>query len=258
MPNITLGSDVEVQIVNAAGDFISAVGLIGGSKEEPVWFDNFNLQEDNINVEFAINPVSTKEDWCEYLTAALSQVETTLSDIGYKVAINATAIYDDTQLATPEAKLFGCDPDFSAYTLRENIAPDPDDVGGLRSAGGHIHVGMEGVNIHELVKWMDVYLGLPALFMDEDNTRRQLYGQAGSHRAKPYGVEYRALSNFWIRDKELMEWAYDQTMKAIKAAQSASIEDIPDWTRIPRSINGYDRNMAEDVLTWLEKEGYNG
>jgi hypothetical protein len=254
---ITLGTDTEVQIQDKTGDLISAVGLIGGSKENPRWFDGFNIQEDNTNVEFAINPVSTVDEWVSLIESAMSKVSEVLGELGYTPRIEATGHYSDEQLSSPESRLFGCDPDFSAYTLDENEPPNPEQVGSLRSAGGHIHVGVEDVNVTELVKWMDVYLGLPSLLMDDDHVRRQLYGKAGAHRVKPYGVEYRALSNFWIKDRKSMVWAYEQTMKAVKMAGESTIEQLPDWTRIPMSIDTYDRNTAEDVLNWLNKEGYN-
>src|SRR3546814_5830384 len=82
----------------------------------------------------------------------------------------------------------------------------------MRCAGGHLHVGWtEGeslgsiqhvMNCSDLVKQLDWYVGLWSLGKDKDKVRRSLYGKAGACRIKPYGVEYRVLSNFWIKNKK--------------------------------------------------------
>lgn len=75
---------------------------------------------------------------------------------------------------------------------------------------------------------MDLHLGVPSLVLDKDTERRKLYGKAGAFRPKPYGVEYRTLSNFWIWSEENIKWAWDQTNKAIQFVQ--------DKHKIPPSI----------------------
>ncbi len=37
---------------------------------------------------------------------------------------------------------------------------------------------------------------------DKDTERRGMYGKAGAFRPKPYGVEYRTLSNAWLSNDE--------------------------------------------------------
>ncbi len=67
----------------------------------------------------------------------------------------------------------------------------------------------------QLVKQLDYFLGIPSLLLDKDEERRHLYGKAGAFRPKPYGVEYRVLSNFWLKSPELMRWVYNTTHLAI-------------------------------------------
>ena len=58
----------------------------------------------------------------------------------YDVQCVASREIEPDQLLHPEALLFGCDPDYNAYTL--NINPKPEGEHGLlRSAGAHIHFG---------------------------------------------------------------------------------------------------------------------
>jgi len=69
-------------------------------------------------------------------------------------------------------------------------------------------------NAKAIIRQMDFYLGLPSLLFDSETKRRSLYGKAGAHRVKPYGVEYRVLSNKWLASKELMAWAFRASKKA--------------------------------------------
>ena len=57
---------------------------------------------------------------------------------------------------------------------------------------------------------MDFYLGLPSLLFDADTRRREMYGKAGCFRPKPYGAEYRTLSNAWLKSEELIRWVHRQ------------------------------------------------
>jgi hypothetical protein len=55
---------------------------------------------------------------------------------------------------------------------------------------------------------------------DKDATRRQLYGKAGAFRPKPYGMEYRVLSNRWLDSEPLMRWVYNTLQTAMADAFS--------------------------------------
>ena len=249
---ITIGSDVELA-VHKQGVPVDVTGMIGGSKHAPIWYENFNLQEDNVNAEYAINPVSSLSDWVDYHSQAIKQIECVLPE-GHGILFDATTEYDD--LISDNSKIFGCDPDMSAWSGRKNQSPSPGKAGNMRTCGGHIHVGVDGVDKASLIKWMDILLGMPSLFMETDRKRRKLYGKAGSYRDKSYGVEYRALSNFWAQTTDGMEWAYNQTMRAVEMSATDMLCHIPNITNIPRSIDRYDLHAADETLTWLSKEGY--
>lgn len=248
---ITIGSDVELAVHNN-GVPVDVTGMIGGDKHAPVWYKNFNLQEDNVNAEYAINPVDNLSDWMEYHTQAINKIQSVLPE-GHGILYNATTEYDE--LTSENSSVFGCDPDMSAWSGRKNPSPSVGKAGNMRTCGGHIHVGIDGINKEDLVKWMDVLLGMPSLFMETDNKRRRLYGKAGSYRNKSYGVEYRALSNFWVQTRDGMEWAYNQTLKAVEMSTSDMLSHIPNITNVPRSIDRYDLRTADTTLNWLAKEG---
>ena len=88
---------------------------------------------------------------------------------------------------TPEAQMFGCEPDFDAWRECVNEKPCADDKN-LRSAGGHIHVGGDLAinNPVAVIRAMDLFLGVPSTQLDAGTLRRELYGKAGCFRAKRY------------------------------------------------------------------------
>ncbi len=114
-----------------------------------------------------------------------------------------------------------CQPEYCAYELAKLPKPVEEfEHSTFRSAGGHIHLGVgedstlrsSDYGTFMVIRCMDLFLGIPSLFMDQDPTsprRKELYGLAGSHRYKPYGVEYRALGNFWLASPKLVGVVYD-------------------------------------------------
>jgi hypothetical protein len=86
-----------------------------------------------------------------------------------------------------------------------------------------------------------MFLGLWSVINDPDTRRRQLYGKAGAIRFKPYGIEYRTLSNFWLADPKLIEKVWDMTAFAIAQPDSKilNVEEI---------INTGDKIKATRVL----------
>ena len=119
----------------------------------------------------------------------------------------------------------GCEPDFDAWEDgKENPRPNGD--ADFRTGAGHIHIGWtDGVDITHpehleacmtVVKQLDWSLGMLSTLYDGDDKRRELYGDWGAFRPKPYGVEYRVLSNAWLRDPKLVAWVYRTVNKAVQ------------------------------------------
>lgn len=213
---ITIGADPELFLKTINGKMVSAVGLIGGTKESPMPLDvaGCAVQEDNVSAEFNIPACSTFEDFKKHIKYVKSYLDNKAQEMGLLLAEKvASHSFDNDQLQTWESQVFGCEPDFNAWTGEDNPRPNCTDFN-LRSCGGHIHVGTD-LDPTLVVRAMDLHLGVPSLHIDPDNKRRELYGKAGAHRRKPYGVEYRTLSNFWIWSDDLLEWAWIGTNKAI-------------------------------------------
>lgn len=217
----TIGFDGELFAKNKKGDFVACCGLIGGTKEKPKPLEGlpagFAIQEDNVAVEFNIPPANSSSKFTAFLAAGLFAVEKELKKLDLTYSSVPAAIFSKLQLKHPNALVFGCEPDYDAWRLVENKKPYSSNKQ-LRTCGGHIHIGSK-FSMIKGVQNMDLFLGVPAVILDntpEAKQRRELYGKAGAMRPKPYGWEYRVLSNFWFLKPELIDWVYHQTEEALK------------------------------------------
>lgn len=265
--NVKLGADPELFLVDGNGHLKSAIGLIGGTKNAPrkLEVEGDAVQEDNVAVEFNIPPASSREHFVGSIGRVLAYLANYAGNKDLKLSIVPAAIFPDKELIDPRALEFGCEPDYNVYTQMENPRPElPKELQNLRSCGGHIHLSWDidpthkvrpwphftgdGIRTAEqLIKAMDLFVGCPSIQFDNDMMRRKLYGKAGAFRFKPYGVEYRTLSNFWLKDKNLVEWAYTQSMHAVDYLNSGGEIDPEHYTMINNCIN----NGDEGALTQL-------
>jgi hypothetical protein len=102
------------------------------------------------------------------------------------------------------------------------------------------------------VRYMDLYLAVPSILMDDGIERKQLYGKKGAFRPKPYGTEYRVLSNFWIApggsdaDRERYgKWVWRATEAALNS--KVNVEELEDYIDI--AVNGNDKEMAQMLIS---------
>lgn len=249
---ITLGTDSEIFARTKEGKAVSLCGLIGGTKDKPKGMEGlpvgFAVQEDNVSVEFNVPPAHNLYDWDAYIGAALSKVANMLDVMKLYFSENASISFDKDQLLHPNALIFGCEPDYNAWTKMENEKPRCNDPT-LRTAGGHVHVGSR-VNMIHGVEWMDLFLGVPSVILDDSPAsvaRRQMYGKAGAMRPKPYGFEYRVLSNFWIFGKTTRVWVYTNSKIAIDRADAKLSHK--EGELIQQCINTGDKDLARELIT---------
>jgi hypothetical protein len=168
-----------------------------------------------------------------------------------------------------KAKLLGCAPSLNAYDATATIGVDPNTYK-KRSAGGHIHLGLTSyTNLmkhrERLVPLLDILVGNTSVLIDRDPgnaERRQVYGRAGEHRLPAHGLEYRTLSNFWLRGYPLMSGMFGlarlacdvlaNTLSVNAAGRSHYIEAEPDLLAavdleaIRRAIDTNDLALAKE------------
>lgn len=253
--NITIGADPELFIVNEnTNQVVSAIGLIPGEKGNP-WVGEdmpkgFGLETDNILAEFNIPPVKDKVNFINnivYMQEYINKfVKNKNPELGIKCSASETV--PESELQSDQAKLFGCDVDYNAYTLKENPKPKGESTN-TRSAGFHIHVGYANPNIDtsiSLIRYMDAYIGIPSVLKDRDTKRRSLYGKAGSFRLTDYGVEYRVLSSAMMSTSDKLDFVWNQLQQALYAVKYKL--NIPSMTEIQNTINNSDVELAKFLI----------
>lgn len=234
------GADPEIMIRSKKyGTYKSAVGLVPGSKWAPYKLDEEGhaILTDNVALEFNIAPANSRDAFRASIHKVLDHFRSILPE--YELDTASAVSFPPEELDTPQAQEFGCEPDFNAWKGGAvNPKPNAADEN-LRSCGGHIHIGSEIAQQEPLaiIQAMDLFLGVPSVALDNGELRKQLYGKAGCFRKKDYGVEYRTLSNFWIFNDKLIDWAYEQTQRALEFTSEGNRIHPDDGLLIQRCIN---------------------
>jgi hypothetical protein len=275
--DILVGADPEL-FVKQGTDFLPAVGLVPGTKEEPHLVHRGSVQVDGLALEVGINPAANIHEFNNNLEEVLGQLYDMLPK-GVHMVDAATADFDpEVMKQLPAyAVALGCEPDFNAYTGEVN--PPPPAPGAMRAAGGHIHVGWcEDRDITDpdhlnscrrLARQMDCLLGVASVIEDPDVRRRDQYGKAGAFRPKPYGMEYRTLSNYWLFDKRMQAEIYRRTTRAFemlvdqKHEYTQHLGEVKEMPAAQYCINNNNRELAWKLagdcgVTVMEDAPYEG
>ncbi len=215
--DIKIGCDPEF-FLKKDGKFVSAFGMVEGTKANPLPVPNGAVQVDGMALEFISDAGTTSEEFLGNINSVMKNFRDIIAE-EYEFVFSPVAEFGAEYIASqpPEAKILGCDPDYNAYTGLAN--PKPNGEVPFRTASGHIHIGWTENEdpLHPehfeacrmLTKQLDHVLGIGEQFWDDDTVRKQMYGALGAFRPKPYGVEYRVLSNAWLRDDRLIEFIFD-------------------------------------------------
>ena len=227
MSNITIGCDPELFLRDPSGVFVSAHDLIPGDKMNPHPVPRGAIQVDGVSAEFNIEPATTTDEFVGNISTVMATMEAKIKEMrpDLQFAIEPTATFTEEYFASlpMSAKLLGCSPDFNAYTMAPNDPPHTDQP--FRTGAGHVHVGwgsgFDGPehfsNCCQLVKQLDCVLFIQSLAWDSDDRRRSLYGNIGAFRSKPYGLEYRPLSNAFLKSDSIQRWVFGATQTSAEA-----------------------------------------
>lgn len=255
------GADPELMLVSPAGELTSAIPLINGTKKKPLPVSGGAVQRDNVMAEFNVNPSGTLEEFTDNMRQVLGELAKMVAP--NRLTVRASGHYPAGELDNDEARLFGCDPDFNSWTMRMNMFDNTKAMDSLRSAGGHWHVGYKDETKEmledpygkaEVIKMLDIFQGVPSIILDKDETaplRRSLYGKAGAHRPKPYGVEYRALGNFWCASPAMVDLMYrlsDVAVRLCNEGESETIVKEANPRRVIKAINTSDASLAKEIV----------
>lgn len=258
LAKVTRGHDVEFHLwdVNKK-KMVSAIDVLGNDKHKPIDLgDGIKLYADNVLVETAFPPYTSKKEMIERLKTVVSRIQNHLGK-NYRLVPKAAHEYDNEALKHPKAMEIGCTANYNAWTLEENSPSKFTD--NLRTAGFHCHVGEERLTDFDTrilaIKVLDIVLGTASvIFNNGDNgeiTRRRLYGKASEHRPTPFGLEYRCLSPATLRSPELTELVYDlisYSLEVVLTGKGNELLNSVDKDKVIKSIDNCDSKLAESIL----------
>jgi hypothetical protein len=267
----TIGADPEVLILKNFKP-VPAWDYTLGRKDAPVPFYNsdygtFLGHSDNVAFELNFPKQVIGEGRFHH---SVAQIVHYLSEKFTWKAV-PYAEFTSEQLAHPLASTAGCSEDFSAYDedpTTARVTPAICDWGQKRFFGGHIHIGHKlDIEPAIMARFCDLYLSLPAISgkADIQGPRRVWYGRAGVFRPKPYGMEYRTLSNFWMDPLEFnhRSRAIDINTRAMLSLLTLNRQKAVElynefpWPVLQDAINeeNVDKcgEMMEAVTSWTTK-----
>lgn len=257
--NFKLGTDFEVFLQDKnTSEIVSAEGIIKGSKYNPYFWDKNNkgyaTSLDNVLAEANIPPARSAYQFYKSVQKAINYINSTIPQNLQAVPLPSARLDREKYLMTDNALLLGCEPDLCIYTLDFNPKPDIEDDStvNLRSAGGHLHIGYEEPSLQtniDIIRALDLFIGVPGVIQEPDNERKVLYGKAGACRFKQYGVEYRSPSNYYLTSKELTTWVYDSVKEAINFINNDNTSSLyQDEEYIVKAINNNDKDLAKELI----------
>jgi len=284
-----LGADPELFVTEVRSEkkktpvVIPVCGLVGGTKQEPVKvplsllghipYDkgsvgDFAYQEDNVMFEFNVPAVSDPEYFPRYIQGFLNYLrQNTLANKSLGLSFKNRYTFQPKFLEHPLAKVIGCSPDYCAYLPRDSMIRRPfgiEELGNERFCGGHLHVQYNHAEVPRPVfaRFMDLVAGLPFLNLDKQGDRRKFYGVAGVFRPKPYGIEYRTPSNFWLKNNEQTGHLQTYLAKNIFSLahmanrEANTLKDIYQkvpWQEVQKAINTENVVLAKEIVEHVVK-----
>jgi hypothetical protein len=229
----SMGGDPEFFIANGKGKVLNADAYLPG-KDNPIIVNSRSdykskLFFDGIQAEMAVAFNTCREYFADNIRYCWMEAMKKVP-AGHKIVLKPAAKIqrEVIEAADPEARRFGCAPDFNAYTRSINTPEMDASRHPFRYAGGHIHIGLSDTKYLEkadrylkicsteeghlrTVKLFDLLVTIPTLLLDNGPgavRRRAKYGKAGCFRPTPYGIEYRTPSCWWLRSPMTVSLVY--------------------------------------------------
>jgi hypothetical protein len=244
--NTPIGTDPEVFLWDRKSkEFVSAAGFFPGTKKEPYKVNKGAIQVDGVALEFNIDPAESEDEFFDNVKTVHQQMEKMVQEVNPNWEIKHTpyATFSKKLWDTvpEEARELGCDPDFTSP--EGVVSPNPTDrilaaakrggYGAIRTASGHIHIGFAdkkvdpGDAMHfEDCRFVADSFRMKSIFhprIDEECTRLSFYGGIGAFRPKPYGVELRSPSNYWLRSEQAIRGVYKSTLNHFKKIEAGQV-----------------------------------
>src|SRR5688572_19752976 len=111
---LLVGTDPEFMLRDKSGNLKSAIGVVKGTKENKVDLGGGSKAfPDNVNCEVNIPPGNSAAQLVENIRNCLYRLSKVVAP--YTITLTASAEYPKKECEHPDAKVFGCEPEFDAY-----------------------------------------------------------------------------------------------------------------------------------------------
>ncbi len=246
-----LGCDPELFIRDASNRVIGSEKVIGGGLDTPYG----QVIVDGVQVELNPAPHSCRQVLTQNIYLCLCSLEQKLlnkhADFSQSVEVEKSE-YDSL---SDSCKVFGCKPSYNVNHV-DPILVDPS-VYMTRTAGGHIHLGGGDKSTMDVLKdperiipVLDTILGNTMVLFDRDPAnaeRRKNYGRAGEYRTPQYGIEYRTLSNYWLRSPVSTSLVFGLARHAVDIVLNnldRGLMELVNYEEVVLAINSNDEALA--------------
>jgi hypothetical protein len=295
--SINLGCDPEFFFENPAGEIVGSEKIL--AKKAGHYNGDSECVVDGVQAEINPTPSNCRESLANQICYCFRNLKATLEQKGLKFAVRVDPLVDITQAEldslSADSRVFGCAPSVNVYTEGEDKTSKikVDAATYLkRSAGGHLHLGnyyqsflsqqydtYEYRDTHNcakrtekalkemadvMVPILDIVVGNTCVLMDRcegNKERRANYGRVGEYRIKKYGLEYRSLSNFWLRSYPLMSFVFGMARIAVHLVEQSTPEndyvkalfDAVPRMDIVKAVNENDYDLALQNFKKIEQ-----
>lgn len=257
-----VGSEHVIPETGFTGDAITRSSIQGQhiNHADP----SINIVRDGVQVELNL-PATKCRQWLNLeLHHAFRLLKKNLEGQKFQVSFRQVVEVDKVELEklSKASRRLGCQPSFNWYSPIATIGVNPDTYT-KRSAGGHLHFGLPShlmQHRERLAPLADVIIGNTSVLLDRDQNaaeRRKVYGRAGEFRLPKHGFEYRTLSNYWLRSRELVSlvtglmrmtmFVLDTSVSSAEVGGWAADQALLDLISLPhieKAINTNDVELA--------------
>ena len=248
-------------------------GIVGAEKVFPkdgltVGINNSKFIIDGVQAELNPAPSTCRQLLANEISRCFAGLDEVMKTKGVVADFSQTVEVDKENFdnLSDDSKKFGCSASKNIYKSpsKSKIKVDPM-VYRKRSAGGHIHLGRTSDitsevldNPKKIVPILDILLGNTCVLIDRDIgniERRKNYGRAGEHRTPKHGLEYRTLSNFWLKNYKLMSFVFGMARFAVAVVVNKKDKEFLKAVKmkdIEKAINKNDFKLAYENFLKIE------
>lgn len=229
---------------------------VPGTKQKPYKLEVGSVQIDGTAVEFGIDPSDSAYEFSYNINRTLEEIRAII-DGKYEFHYNPVVKFPTSYWnSIPKSyKELGCDPDFSAgsFQYTPNTAPKIPEA--LRTGSGHVHIGwgkdipLTGSHFWDCASLCREfsYILNNVRYVWDGNTERSYYYKLDAYRPKSYGVEYRGMSNAWLKYPNLWPWVFE--------VSKSIFQNFLDGKRVDRTARWYHSRSLQEANIFLKNSG---